>query len=297
MSEHAGAQPDILYKDGRIEGPARAPRNTSQGQADSIHTDAVARPLGFRGGLVTGAEHLSQFVPLLLAAFGPAWFERGGLSLYFRNATLDGEAVRASVGAPSPGASDAQVDAVMDRVADGLRVMDGTAFLGRPTTRTGVQRAREKYAGGGETRILSALRAGIEGRPVESAIPIESQEDWLATATEPHDWYRHGSPWGRPVVSPTLLVRLLTQSLHGLPHARFAVALFGAIEIQFLAGPIMVDMEYTMRGRVLATGETPKSEYLWFESLAAAEGESRPIARMVMMMRYMKQSSPLWTAG
>src|SRR3990167_3641546 len=58
-------------------GPFRIPRNTAQEIKGSIHMD--------------------QFVPALLDLYGPAWFKTGGLSLMFKQATVDGEAVRAVV--------------------------------------------------------------------------------------------------------------------------------------------------------------------------------------------------------
>ena len=68
----------------------------------SIHDDATATVLGFRGGTVAGSIHMDQFPPLLLEAFGQGWFETGSLSLYFRYATTDGEPRRRSQSAPRP---------------------------------------------------------------------------------------------------------------------------------------------------------------------------------------------------
>lgn len=73
-----------------IAGPARQPRNLSAHVQGSIHDDATAAALGFRGGTVAGSIHMDQFPPLLLEAFGKGWFETGCLSLYFRHATTDG---------------------------------------------------------------------------------------------------------------------------------------------------------------------------------------------------------------
>ena len=78
-----------------IAGPVRRPRNLAAEIAGSIHDDKTASKLGFRGGTVAGSVHMDQFPPLLIEAFGPQWFETGSLSLYFRNATTDGEPVQA----------------------------------------------------------------------------------------------------------------------------------------------------------------------------------------------------------
>ncbi|HXZ86850.1 MAG TPA: hypothetical protein VEI82_15315, partial [Myxococcota bacterium] len=76
-----------------LAGELRAARNGAAEQKGSIHDDATATKLGFRGGTVAGSVHMDQFPPLLLRVFGPRFFEHGALSLYFVNATVDREPV------------------------------------------------------------------------------------------------------------------------------------------------------------------------------------------------------------
>ena len=102
----------------------REARNGALEQRGSIHDDATATKLGFRGGTVAGSVHMDQFPPLLLRVFGPRFFEDGALSLYFVNATVDRETVRAYAHEPEAGAL--QVPVHMERF-DGLRVCEGTA--------------------------------------------------------------------------------------------------------------------------------------------------------------------------
>src|SRR5687767_8251766 len=101
---------EVAQVEGFLRGPERAPVNAAlpearrpgrtRSAAGSIHDDKVATKLGFRGGTIAGSTHMDQFPPVLMEAFGPAWFETGGLSLTFRNATISGEPVIASVGVP-----------------------------------------------------------------------------------------------------------------------------------------------------------------------------------------------------
>ena len=95
---------EIETRDGMLVGALRHSVNQAQGIRDSIHNDAVASKLGFRGGTVAGSIHLELFPPLLLEAFGDRWFERGTLSINFRNPTTDREAVRASIAQPQESA-------------------------------------------------------------------------------------------------------------------------------------------------------------------------------------------------
>src|SRR3990172_585280 len=92
--------PEIIEKNGMLVGPLRRPRNLEGDDPRSIHNDEQARKLGFRGGTVAGSFHMEQFPPVLLRAFGERWFERGGLSCYFRNATMDRERVPAYADVP-----------------------------------------------------------------------------------------------------------------------------------------------------------------------------------------------------
>src|SRR6516225_3910300 len=92
-----------------IAGPVRRPRNPSAHVQGSIHDDATATALGFRGGTVAGSIHMDQFPPLLVEAFGQGWFDTVGLPLYFRHATPDGDPVHAFVGRPPEPGQDAQV--------------------------------------------------------------------------------------------------------------------------------------------------------------------------------------------
>src|SRR5947208_10896130 len=115
---------EVSVADGVISGPLRQSVNQAREMGGSIHNDAIATKLGFRGGTVAGSIHLELFPPLLVEAFGPRWFERGSLSIYFVNATTDREAVRAHVGEP-PDGGDAQVEAWIER-EDGMRVGEGT---------------------------------------------------------------------------------------------------------------------------------------------------------------------------
>ena len=111
----------------RIEGELWRARNwSSDAGKGSIHDDATAAKLGFRGGTVAGNIHMDQYAATLIELFGPAWFERGALSLYFINATVDGEAVRVTSEAPTPRHGAINVSMFRD---DGMQVSAGTASL------------------------------------------------------------------------------------------------------------------------------------------------------------------------
>src|SRR5208282_5881451 len=144
---------EIELRDHLLVGPLRRSMNNARSVAGSIHDDATATKLGFRGGTVAGSIHLELFPPLLLKAFGKRWFERGTLSMYFLNATTDREAVRAFMKQPPAGSSDAQVEVWIER-DDGMKVGEGTASVGSPSEPTALLRRPLDRFEPGEMRIL-----------------------------------------------------------------------------------------------------------------------------------------------
>jgi hypothetical protein len=288
-----------------ITGRVRRPRNLAAHIAGSIHDDDTAAALGFRGGTVAGSVHLDQFPPLLIEAFGQSWFETGSLSLYFRHATTDGEAVQAFVEHPQAGGHDPQVRAWMttqgsesdDAAAVGLIVAEGTAAVGNPQAASALHERDLRPADPAGIKILKALKAGDVLGDLRVAVNSERQRSMIGRGamTEPLDWYSEGSPWGGPIASPSGVVGLLyTQLLAETSKAMGEhVGLFGAIEIRFRAGPVFLDRDYRVTGEVAAISQTPKTEVLWFDSRALDERDE-PVVEMRMMLRQMKQSSPLY---
>lgn len=281
----------IETRDGVIVGPLRRSVNSARGVAGSIHDDATAGKLGFRGGTVAGSIHMELMPPLLLHAFGPRWLEQGSLSLYFQNATTDREAVRGFVRESPRGASDAQVEIWIER-EDGLRVAEGTAALGTPKEPSALHARDLAQLERGDLRLLGALHPGDSLGEHTASVSQADQDARRAAITEPLDWYWSGSPWGRSVLTPATAVQLLYRGArHSFSeHTGRAVGLFGAIEIRHVHGPLRVDEEYRVSARVVAVGQSPKTEYAWFDSAADDAGGTR-VAEMRMLLRWMKASS------
>src|SRR3954464_6097381 len=142
-------------------GELRKPRNMAAEVKGSIHDDATASKLGFRGGTVAGSVHMDQFAPRLVALYGERWFETGGLSLYFTQATVDREEVCATVEAYPERAR------LSLHNRDGAQILLGTASdrpddaaerMGRMAGQEAVDPAR--------LRILTALKVGDEAHDI-----------------------------------------------------------------------------------------------------------------------------------
>jgi hypothetical protein len=237
---------------------------------------------------------MEQFPPLMLAAFGERWFETGSLSTYFRNATTDGEPVRALAQVPRRGAADAQINVWMEK-DDGTQVLEGTASVGAPSEPSMLRRKLAEPREDGELRILAHLAPGAEVAEVTTRLDPKDARPRLAVITEPMDWYTGASPWGGPIVGPGLLVHMMVQVQPGMDLGRnAAVGLYGAIEVRHINGPVFAERDYTVSAKILAVGQTPKTEYLWFETLMREPSNGRDVASMIMMLRFMKASARAW---
>lgn len=281
VAERAGA------RDG-LQGPFRSPRNMAGEAKGSIHEDATATRLGFRGGTVAGSIHMDQFVPLILETYGERWFEGGNLSLQFKKATVDGEAVRAELHPGRERASLRMFNEAMDLICEGTAAdhADAGSELGR---RLQAQEPAARSA----IRILSHLHVGDEAHDIPLTASRETLTSRLETITEALDLYADD----RAVLPPSMVVHLAHGARSAVVGDAKAVGLFGALEIQFLHGPLRAGARYVGRTRVHALTESPKTENVWYDVLIADPKSGRDQARVTFCLRFMKASSPLWASA
>ena len=268
---------------GNVVGPVRTPANRSIDATGSIHDDATAQRLGFRGGTVAGNVHLDQFPPLLIAAYGRAWFERGTLSMYFRTPTTDREPVIA-VHNPANNA------ALMVTPA-GTLVAEGDAGVGVAPGTTRLRR-RDRHPVAPDTlTLLHDVRLGEDIDADRTSVDHQRQLallDHPDLLTEPLDWYRSASPWGAPIACPSVAVDALWAPFERQLAGRVgrAVGLYGAIELSFQRGPLLVGADYALHGRIVTVSDSPKTEIFWAET--SAEDSHGPVATLLMMIRLLK---------
>jgi len=267
----------------------RGPRNSAAGVEGSFHNDAIAAKFGFKGGAVGGSVHMDQFVPGLLALYGDAWFETGSLSLYFTQATVDGERVQATV---EPGAERARL--TMHNEA-GARICEGTASVGRdPQSELARRLEAQTPAEPGALRILRHMVIGEEHHDLPVRIEPEALARALETLTEPLPAYRDGR--GLP---PSQLIGL-SRKIRGEVLAKSAnpkVGLIGALEVQQFAGPLHAGVDYLARTRVLKLTESPKTENVWHDVIFTDAKGGPDLARALCLLRFFKGSSPLWPSA
>jgi hypothetical protein len=230
----------------------------------------------------------------LIESLGEDWLKTGGMSLYFKYATTDNEPVQAFVRRAQPG--DRQIEIWMDD-ASGNRVADGTANVDGVDPTSCVRQRIAAMPAPQDIRILANIAAGDVGDRLPTRITSEALESRLAVVTEPLTAYSDATIYGQRIVTPALQVQVLRPAERSvLPrNSDFGVGLFGAIELQLNAGPVFVDHDYETQAKVLAIGETPKTEYLYYEANLFEPDGDHPLLSMIMMLRFMKTSSKLWS--
>jgi len=251
------------------------PRNRWQGADNSIHTDAVAKKIGMRGGTIPGTVHLSHFAPLMSELFGERWLERGEISMFYTFATLDGEEVRAVIERPLEGALEDRQLVARVETPDGKQVAKGTVACGRPAEPGYVRGLELVEAPREEIRILAAMTPGLVTVEKEGFVVKAEGAGADGALRDPQEVYRALQPY-----SPGVTVT-------------DAVGFFGATEIRWQAGPVRTGVAYRKTARVVSVGASPKTEFAWFDS-ELTDAAGTVVADMRHMTRWMKVSSPQW---
>lgn len=286
---------EVSEKDGVLSGPLRRPVNVSRDAAGSIHDDATAQKLGFRGGTVAGNIHMEQLPPLYAALFGRPWTEPGGLSLYFLNATTHGDPVRAMGGPVEAAGPNLRRAPVWMETPEGVRVCEGSAWSGAEDPGSALRLRLAAARPPGELRILAGVKVGDEVRDVPARLDGPTCLERVKGVTEPMPCYVRPDSAGRLTAAPAVAIDALRAVEGPLFRAQGDfVGLFGAIELQHVGGPVFLDRDYLADGSVVALGDSPKTEVVWYESRLRDAADGRLVARLLMMSRVMKGSSPLW---
>ncbi len=280
---------------GRVVYPTNADYNDPGG----IHDDATAQDLGFRGGTIAGSAHLDTFVPMLIDAFGPEWFVSGGISIYFRHATTDGEPTLAITSEPVDELRPFTNQTLRVRIEtpDATLVGEGTASIGDTANPTELG-GRDLRHDPSSARILAGMVRGRVLGPVVVRTPADRlQRGCERRITEVLDWYRGASPWGGPVAPPSAVIDLVASATADLlgPELGPAVGMWGALEVTHVDGPVMVDHDYAVTIEIAAVADSPKTEILWTD--ATIRNGDNVVATIRILNRFVKASSPLWASS
>ncbi len=235
---------------------------------------------------------MEQFTPLLADHFGDAWWQRGGMSLYFKAATLDSAPVRCLLEPLAP----ARARIWMEDEA-GVLVMEGTASLGADDA-SEIQKRLSALRPPADIRMLADVIIDQVSNDHVVTIPAASVDERLAVITEDLPVFRDADRFGGRVLPVAPLIHAFRVVEPDIAPIRGAyVGMFGAIEVQYLNGPVLAEHEYVARGRVLALSDSPKTEIIWYTASLHDPATDEEVARMIKMDRLLKGASPLWDAA
>jgi len=286
-----------------LTGPQRAPAQMlAEQEVDghaSVHDGETAASLGLAGAPIEGPTHFSQFDPMAVALWGPAWFERGCISAHFRTMVVEGEEVQASMTTTGP--TSARIEA---HKADGTPVLAGTASVGPDHGETELDARRAAQGAPGDLFIVDQLEVGMtrdEDAPVSmnhadgngAGYPF-SLEEKLAKITEPHPWYTiagsSSSPWGRAVVPMEMISVLANKSGRGFPVRGPALGLFLDLEIRLVNGPVFVEQDYRIKREIVGLSQSRRTESYWTRTTLTDASNDKVAAVVLLHSGVFKES-------
>jgi hypothetical protein len=300
MSEAFDTQ--ITETEGTLVGPWRQPRQMLQAQVydthASIHDDATAQKLGFKGGTIEGPTHFSQFAPLGARLWGQAWFETGCLSAHYRNACFEGEEVQAILSKPLPGRSQCQIQMIK---RDGTEVLRGSASVGDPPVPTALETRLTELKPLVDPVILRDVKLTQASRRQAARMSFDqnmgdlypfSLRQKLAVITENSPFYSSAdNPWRKPIIPMEMLSVLFQYRAKDdpLPTKGPAVGLFADQEIRLLKGPLFVDEDYQVEREVVALSGSRRTESAWVKTRVFDKADTL-VATMLLNMATIKDS-------
>jgi acyl dehydratase len=160
--------------------------NTATASENKIHDNAVARRLGFRGGLVPGVDVYAYMTHPIVAVWGRAWLERGAVSLRLLKPVYDAEEVL--VTASADGDTEMQIEV---RNRDGEVCATARAGLAEKENAIGMA-AYPAAPLPALTPLASpdTLAPGTVLGSIETCFRADKAADYLADVREPLSIYR-----------------------------------------------------------------------------------------------------------
>ena len=266
--------------------PARTvvARNTAADEAGSIHDDAYAARMGYRGGLVPGVTLLAYLTPSLIEAFGETWPQRGRLRARFVRPAYDGEALLVRAAVARRDGADLTLECRIER-SDGSACVEAKAacLLGEAPSpgpgpwRRGLPAPRRATTEGGLPPLdPETLIVGEELSPLTYYLSLEESIAWAARAGDEHPWYRDASPFGgRPIVHPAFFARDPIALLRHNFASKATIHAATDLAYQHAGWP---DRDYTVYGYIAEVYERKGNSYVIVDTLTVDQ-DGREIVR------------------
>ena len=249
--------------------------NTSTDSDNKIHDDATARRYGFAGGLVPGVTVYAYLTEPLVAAFGPAWLQRGTVSVKFVKPVLDGEGVTVTgeVTARDPQGGVAASLRATTASAGECATLTATLPAGAPTPLnlalyTEAPLPAEREAG---TRAYFDAHATLGTFVVR--YDAAQAEEYVAAVSDPLPLYHNAGGWVHPAFFTHIGNRCLRSNVIIGPWIHI-----GSV-VRHLGGA-RVGETLATRGRIRSLFEKKGRELVELDLLIVAGPSARPVAHI-----------------
>jgi hypothetical protein len=298
-----GFDTTVSEQEGLLSGPLRAPQQMLAEQEydghTSIHDNATAQKLGFKGATIEGPTHFSQFAPLGFALWGERWLSHGCISAHYRAPVYEGEEVKAFMRRPEN--SGVQTEIWMLR-ANGDEILRGTAAVGPDFPPSALDERLSTLAPLADPVILADVKVGMRSARTPVRMTAEqhmgalypfSLAQKLRRITEPSAFYSSADhAWRRPIVPIEMISVLMQYSAreNSFKTRGPAVGLFADQEIRLFDGPVLVGEPYDIEREVVALTGSRRTESVWVRSTLYASGSERKVAAMLLNLATMKET-------
>jgi acyl dehydratase len=280
--------------------PARTviARNTAAAEAGSIHDDAHAARLGYRGGLVPGVTLLAYLTPALIDVFGEAWPRGGRLRARFVRPAYDGDTLAIAGRASGEDAIACSIDG-----PDGKGCVEAEATCPSAAEsetkpwRTSIPIAGPGAVGpGGGLPELSVenMAVGLELSPLTYRLSLTEAIAWAADASDDSAWYRDASPFGGPIIHPAYFAR---DAIALLRHNfAYKATVHAATDLAY-QGAGYPGRDHTVYGNVAELYERKGNSYVVLDTLTVDElGREIVRNRHTSVIRLRGETSNAWKA-
>ena len=286
-----------VLEDGTLAGPLRYPRQMLQEQAagnaagDTIHDDATAQKLGFKGGTIEGPTHFTQFEPLAEQLWDEEWRRTGCISAHYRSPVFEGEGVRALL---SPAGDGARHGTIRMEKEDGTEVLLGSISVGSDAPPSALAQRLAGLDALDRPVLMHDVEVGMTTRPVTVTMAPDTHMGALYPFTLRQKLEAITEKSARFATDiPMEMISVLANSISlqaTFPVKRPSIGLFADQEIQLLRGPLEIGRAYDITREVVALTGSRKTESMWIEFTIRPAGESEPAARILLNMATLKGS-------
>lgn len=250
------------------EGTWRRLANISADREGSIHDEATARGMGFRGGFVPGSTVGQAAMPAIIARLGQRWMEGGWYTFKFVRPVYVDEEVR-EVGSAllADGTLPLRVEA-----RDGRLCCEGSAGLGATVPWDASEDGKR-----GADEVFPAMTIGEACQPTELSVAREEVAAMIAAAGDPTPWYESESPWGGALTPPERLMNAALNAVQGDIRTDDSVRNPGMWAEHSIAmeQPVFAGRKYTLTEFLADKGLSGRTAYVDYQFELADESGAR----------------------